>query len=157
MRADREVITVAGRQHGAITVVHLHPADATRKHGIPVTSPARTLLDLAATTPARDLDRAVNEARVHRLASDVSLNEQFSRYPRHRGTQALKDAIRIEPALTRSEAERRALELIRAARLPTPQTNVQLRGYEVDFPWRELTDERDAVVATLSAALTRRA
>jgi very-short-patch-repair endonuclease len=198
-------VTVSGRgvrSRDAIQAhsVHLHPHDATRKHGIPVTSPARTLLDLAATTPARDLDRAVNEARVHRLASDLSLNEQFSRYPRHRGTQALKDAIRIEPALTRSEAERRALELIRAARLPTPQTNVQLRGYEVDFlwraqrlvveidgyafhssrrsferdrrkdrelaaagylilriTWRELTDERDAVVATLSAALTRRA
>ena len=179
---------------------HLHPKDATRKHGIPVTSPARTLLDLATTASHNDLDRAVNEARVHQLVSDHSLNEQFSRYPRHRGTQSLKQAMRTEPALTRSEAERRALELIRAARLPTPKTNVHIHGHEVDLlwrqqrlvveidgyafhssrrsferdrrkdrelaaagylilriTWRELTDERDAVVATLSAALTRRA
>jgi len=118
-------------------VAGLHPADATRKHGVRVTSAARTLLDLAATTTARDLDRAVNEARVHHLVSDLSLNEQFSRYPRHRGTQALKQAMRTEPALTKSEAERRTLELIRAARLPTPETNVKLAGHEVDFLWRE--------------------
>jgi len=116
---------------------HLDPGDATRKHGIPVTSPARTLLDLATTVSDKDLDRTVNEARVHHLVSDLSLNEQFSRYPRHRGTQALKQAMRTEPALTKSEAERRTLELIRAARLPTPETNVKLAGHEVDFLWRE--------------------
>ncbi len=116
-------------------VAGLHPADATRKHSIPVTSPARLLLDLAATT--RDLDRAINEAHVHHLVSDHSLNEQFSRYPRHRGTRALREAIRTEPALTRSEAERRVLQLIRAARLPAPETNVQLHGHEVDLLWRE--------------------
>jgi very-short-patch-repair endonuclease len=116
---------------------HLHPHDAARKHGIPVTSPARTLLDLATTVSHKHLDRAVNEARVHRLVSDHSLNEQFIRYPRHRGTRALKHAMRIEPALTRSEAEKLALDLIRAARLPTPETNVMLHGWEVDLLWRE--------------------
>jgi very-short-patch-repair endonuclease len=112
----------------------LHPADATRRHGIPVTSAARTLLDLAATT---SVDRALNEARIHRLVSDPSLNEQFSRYPRHRGTAALKEAMRTEPKLTRSEAERRVLDLIREAGLPTPEANVRIAGYEVDLLWRE--------------------
>ena len=45
-------------------IVHraaLHPRDITRRHGIPVTSAARTLLDLAATD-RRDVDRALNEA-----------------------------------------------------------------------------------------------
>ena len=178
----------------------IRPGDASSKDGIPVTSPARALLDLAATATARDLDRATNEARVLRLVTDPSLDEQFSRYPRHRGTRALREATRTDPALTRSEAERRLLDLIRAARLPAPETNVRLRGYEVDFlwreqrlvvevdgyafhssrrsferdrrkdrelhaegylvlriTWRELADEREAVVATLSAALTRRA
>lgn len=111
----------------------IHPADARTKHGIPVTSPARTLLDLAATVePAR----ALNEAHVLRLVTDLSLDEQFSRYPRHRGTRALREATRPEPTLTRSEAERRALELIRRARLPEPATNVKVSGYEVDLLWR---------------------
>jgi predicted transcriptional regulator of viral defense system len=63
-------------------IVHradLHPQDITRVHGIPVTSAARTLLDLAATEPTGELDRALNEARIARLVSDPSLNEQFSR------------------------------------------------------------------------------
>jgi very-short-patch-repair endonuclease len=115
----------------------LHPHDATRRHGIPVTSAARTLLDLAATATARETDRAANEAHVLDLVSTRSLNEQFSRYPWHRGTAALKEAHRTEPQLTRSEAERRMLDLIRKAGLPTPEVNVQLHGYEVDFLWRE--------------------
>jgi very-short-patch-repair endonuclease len=174
----------------------LHPRDATRHHGIPVTSPARTLLDLATQLPQRDLDRATEQAQVHRLVSDHSLNEQFRRYPRHRGTAALRRAVRTDPRLTRSEAERRLLELIRAARLPAPETNTNVEGYEVDLlwreerlivevdgyafhssrrsferdrrrdrelqaagyrvlrlTWRELTDEPEAVIATLAAAL----
>ena len=106
---------------------HSTRADVTRRHGIPVTSPARTLLDVAASAAQRELNRAVDEARVNRLVTDRSLNEQCSRYPTHRGTAALKTAIRTEPKLTRSEAERRLLELIRAARLPEPRTNVRSR------------------------------
>ena len=118
-------------------IKHLHPGDARSRHRIPTTSPARTLLDLAAHAPQRDLDRAVNEARVTKLVSDTSLNEQFSRYPHHRGKAALRQALRIEPAFTRREAERRLLELIRQARLPPPQTNQHVNGYEVDFLWRD--------------------
>jgi hypothetical protein len=48
----------------------------------------------------------------------------------------LKAASRPEPAFTRSEAERRLLELMRAARLPEPETNVRVVGHEVDLLWR---------------------
>jgi very-short-patch-repair endonuclease len=119
------------------TIRALHPSDARSRHGIPTTSPARTLLDLAAQATQRDLDRAVNEARVTKLASDSSLNEQFSRYPHHRGTAALKRALKHTPAFTRSEAEQRLRELIRKARLPLPVTNTHVDGYEVDAFWPE--------------------
>ena len=115
----------------------LHPADATRLHGIPVTSAERTLLDYAATATTNELARATDEARVLRAVTDRSLNEQFSRYPTHRGTPALRAAIRADPKLTRSEAERRFLELVREAGLPEPETNVMIAGWEVDFLWRE--------------------
>ena len=61
----------------------------------------------------------------------------MSSYPRHRGAAALKAAIRTDPALTRSEAERRLLELVRAARLPKPEANARLLGWEVDLVWRD--------------------
>ena len=134
-------VTVVGRDARgrdgihAHTITRLHPADATHRLGIPVTSPARTLLDLAATETQRDLSRAIDEGRVLRLVTDHSLNEQLSRYPAHRGTRALKLATTPEPKLTRSEAERRLLELVRAAGLPEPKTNARLAGHEVDFLW----------------------
>ena len=115
----------------------LHPHDARSRHGIPTTSPARTLLDLATQAPQRDLDRAVNQARVTKLVSDTSLNEQFSRYPHHRGKAALERALQLEPAFTRSKGERLLLALVRKARLPLPVTNTELHGYEVDHLWRE--------------------
>jgi predicted transcriptional regulator of viral defense system len=93
----------------------LHPADATRREGVPVTSLARTLLDLATTASPRELARAVEEAQIHHHLSDRSLDEQFKRYPHHPGVKALKQATLTDPALTRSEAERRLVDLIRTA------------------------------------------
>ena len=82
-----------------------------------------------------ETDRAADEARVRRLVTDRSLNEQFSRYPRHPGRPRLERAVAAGPRLTRSEAERLLLELIRAARLPEPLTNVRVGRHEVDFLW----------------------
>jgi len=96
-------VTVTGRNiRGPESVcVHriqaIHPYDATRRQAIRVTSPARTLLDLATQVTRRDLARAAEEAHVLRLVTESSLTEQFSRYPAHRGRRALMNAIRPEP------------------------------------------------------------
>ena len=115
----------------------LYPTDITSRRNLQVTSPARTLLDLATRLTPRELARATEEAQVQRRVTPHSLNEQFKRYPKHRGTAALRKAIPTHPALTRSEAEYRLLKLIRAARLPEPRTNVKVCGHEVDFLWPE--------------------
>jgi very-short-patch-repair endonuclease len=128
---------VRGRPGIRIHHTTLDPRDITRRHGIPTTSAARTILDLAATEPLTELDRALNEAGLQRRVSPHSLNEQFSRYPRHRGTAALTKLIETEPRLTRSDLERIALGLIRRARLPEPETNVRVEGHEVDLLWRD--------------------
>ena len=72
---------------------------------------------------------------MQRRVTPHSLHEQFRRYPAHRGTAALRRAVPTHPSLTRSEAERLFLELIRAARLPEPRTNQRVAGHEVDFLW----------------------
>ena len=56
--------------------------------------------------------------------------------PRCADTPALR-ALLTEPSLTRSEAERRLLALVRAAGLPPPRTNTPIGRYEVDFLWPE--------------------
>jgi very-short-patch-repair endonuclease len=113
----------------------LHSADITRRHGIPVTSPARTILDLAGAEGLSEAELALNEARVQRRVSLASLNEQFSRYPRHRGTAALKEATQADAGFTRSKAERLMLRLIQRAELPRPQANTHVEGHEVDLVW----------------------
>ena len=91
---------IAGGPHPTGLVVHhatLHPSDITRRHGIPVTSAARTILDLAATEPAASWSARSTRPDLQRRVSDPSLNEQFSRYPRHRGTAALTRQLETEP------------------------------------------------------------
>jgi very-short-patch-repair endonuclease len=88
----------------------------TLRDGIPVTTPARTLLDLRRCVTPHELGRARRQAEV------------FG-YP-------LGDAAEIEPDLTRSELERRFLALCRRHRLPSPEVNARVGDHVVDFLWR---------------------
>ena len=112
--------------------------DTTRRHGIPVTTPVRTLLDLAAVLDRSSLARAVEEAEVLRLVNSRRLTDLLARNRGRRGAAALRRVLELghEPAFTRSEAEARLLDLIRKARLPAPEVNARIGGYEVDFLWR---------------------
>ena len=135
-----DVITPRKLRSRAGLILHhtaLDPRDITRRHGIPVTSAARTILDFAAAEPTAELERALNEAGLQRRVSPRSLKEQFSRYPHHRGTTALTKLLETEPHLTRSDAEIIARDLIRKAGLPQPESNVRIEGHEVDLLWRD--------------------
>ena len=117
--------------------VHRGRLDRTVVNGIPVTTVPRTLLDLAAALPERELDRAIEEAQIRRKLDLASLTDAVHEGRGHRGARALRAAAAkaTEPQLTRSEAERRLVELIRRAELPRPNTNARLGGYEVDALW----------------------
>jgi very-short-patch-repair endonuclease/predicted transcriptional regulator of viral defense system len=114
----------------------LDPRETRRREGVPVTSPARTLLDLATVVTERDLARAVEEAQVLRLVTPRELAHIAGRG--RPGSAALRAVLNLqhEPSLTRSEAEIAFLELVRDAGLPAPETNVNVLGHEVDFLWR---------------------
>jgi very-short-patch-repair endonuclease len=103
--------------------------------GIPVTSPAQTLLDVAPRIAPHDLAAAVEFAQVKRLVTQRQLQAMIARSPRRAGVSALR-ALTEERAFTRSEAERRLLALLSAARLPRPELNATAEGYEVDVLWR---------------------
>jgi very-short-patch-repair endonuclease len=137
-------VTVPGR-HGPCpegVCVHrtstLGTADVRVRHGLPVTSPARTGLDLADLLSQRDLDRAVDEALVQRLTSRSVLERTAAAATGRRGTPLLVRALARHaiPQVTRSEAEKRLLAMIRAAGLPEPEVNARMAGFEVDFLWR---------------------
>jgi very-short-patch-repair endonuclease/predicted transcriptional regulator of viral defense system len=115
----------------------LRPGEVTRLDGIPVTTPARTLLDLASTEDLRALDSAVARAIAARLTTRGRILALLRGPARRPGASLLRAVLSARPALTRSEAEERLLALVRKARLPEPSTNVPIHGYEVDFLWRE--------------------
>jgi hypothetical protein len=110
------------------------PADEICAHdGIPVTTPARTLFDLAAILTLRELERAANEAEVRRLASPTSLEALVARYPRRPGTPAIKrllDNRAIGANVTKEELEHRFLAFLDAHDIERPQTNADLALYD---------------------------
>lgn len=113
--------------------------DRATLRGIPVTSPARTLIDFAAGARPEELELALGEARVRRLVTDRQLSDALERAGNRAGVGALRAALKRDggPRLTRSEAERLLLRLIRDAKLPEPQANARVAGFEVDFLWPE--------------------
>ncbi len=124
-------------------VVHrsrsLTRADLGRCRGMPVTSPARTLIDEAETSTPRESERQLDEALARRLVSPTSLREAIARAPGRRGNSMLEALLDPERArgITRSYAEERLLAHLRAAGIPDPERNAQLGAWSIDFYWRE--------------------
>jgi very-short-patch-repair endonuclease len=104
------------RIHRSLTI---DPGAVTRRSGIPITSPARTLRDLRRTVPAVAFQRAVRRALDLRLVTTTTLD--------------------FEPDLTRSELERMFLRLCRRHHLPAPEVNARVGPFEIDFLWRDLS------------------
>jgi very-short-patch-repair endonuclease len=140
-------VTVRGsgtRVHHGIRVHRssLASADITRHRGIPVTSPLRTLLDLAAIVPARTLRRAVRQALALRLVHHGALVAAVTSAGRRRGIRALRAILADGPAPTRSALEDVVLDLILRTGLRMPDINVALtldgRRVIPDFRWPAL-------------------
>ena len=135
-----EVSTVAGTRRGGVLahrVTVLPREDVIELHGLRVTTPGRTLVDLADTTPPAELERLIEEIQVKRLAEPGELLAAITRGAGRPGIRKLRAVSDLadEPFFTRSEAERRLRRLVKAASLPAPRTNVRVAGWEVDAVW----------------------
>lgn len=123
----------------------LAPGDATIWRGIPVTTVARTLTDLAAVLAVDDLARACHEAGVRYQSTPAQVEAVLVRRPRTPGAGKLRRILNGDVQVTLSKLEARFLELLRASGLPLPQTNRMAGGRRVDCRWPEqrLTVELD--------------
>jgi hypothetical protein len=118
------------------------PADeVTVERGIPVTTPARTLFDLASALGRVHVEAAFDEAQFRRLASPTSLDDLLERYPGRRGTLAIRGVLenhrRNGETVTRSLLERRLLALVERHGLPRPWINRIGPEGELDARWPE--------------------
>jgi hypothetical protein len=134
--------TASTRRHRRKPVVvhfaRLAVEDVTRVEGIPVTSPAQTVLDLAPDESVHDLGRLLQRADDSDLLDRRRFEALLARTVGHAGNAKLAAALRTyEPELAtlRSDLERRFRRLVLAAGLPRPQTNVVVEGYELDCYW----------------------
>lgn len=137
-------VTVPGRSRharGAIVVHHartLHPDDIDVYDGIPCTSVARMLLDVAETAPFRHLERAFEAAERERRLDMTKVQELIDR---SRGRAGLKPLTALlaqfqEPAPhERSRLESRFFRLCRGAGVALPAVNAWVGEFEVDMLW----------------------
>jgi predicted transcriptional regulator of viral defense system len=114
----------------------LPPEELTEQDGIPVTSAARTVLDLATVLRGRQLERAVDEAANLCTAAELATVAYLTRRPGSRALRALLARHHPGTTATRSELEERFLALCRKCGFPQPEVNVALLDYIVDFLWR---------------------
>lgn len=117
----------------------LPDADRRRNAGIPVTSPARTLVDLGIRLTREQLEVAVNEADRLSLINPETLRASVEDHRGVGGVAALRAVLdRRTFTLTDSELERRFVRLVDRAGLPRPLTQQHVNGFRVDFHWPEL-------------------
>lgn len=120
--------------------------------GISVTSPFRTIFDLAVVLKQRELERAWHEALVRGLTAKVSLPALLERYPGRRGARNLRALLESErpEGITRNDFEEAFLALVDAHGLPRPRMNADLavrgRFFQIDALW-----ERERVAVELDS------
>ena len=140
-------VTVRGpgtRVHRGLKVhrtATMDPLDIARHEGIPLTSPARTLLDLASQLGHQPLRRAVRQAQSLHRVSTSQLLDVLARLAPRRGTKKLARIVATGPAPTRSELEDAVLDLLLRGGLAHPAVNQPLvlggRRVVPDFRWPE--------------------
>lgn len=135
---DVATATRAGRERRGIDAhrARIHPTERTIVRGIPTTTVARTLLDCAAVLDRRTLKRAVEQAEILRVFDLEDLGRVLSRANGRAGVILLRDLVGShQHAPTRSELERRFLELCEDAGIEPPRVNAHVENHEVDFSW----------------------
>jgi hypothetical protein len=146
--AERHDVTVPGRGGRSRPGLDIHrcaltPADVTTVNGIPCTTVARTLLDLADVVGRQALERAIDQAEVLRLYDQRAVDDVLGRANGRAGTRPLIAILEdfAQPALTRNELEARFLAICDNAGIERPAVNAWVEldggGVEVDFLWRK--------------------
>jgi very-short-patch-repair endonuclease len=116
--------------------------NATSLNGLPITTPERTIADLAAQLDAVACAKLVREAARRHRTTMRRLAAHLARHPGRRGTASLRVYVARHTRLPfhrcRSDAEARALEVLDAARIEIPAVNVRIAGEEADLSWAAL-------------------
>ena len=136
-------VSVVGRYRRCSKGIRVHRIQAidrseVRHHeGLWMSSPARAVLEIAASGSAKELATAIDEGLAHRMFTPRELQDVLARNRPCRGAARLAAILGDETATatSRSRNEKRLLRLLRDAGLPLPETNVPFGRFELDFFW----------------------
>lgn len=135
-RPEVTVPTTAHRRRPGIVihrVLELHPLDTDERYGIPILTPARTLLDLAPRLRADQLARACHEAWHRHRTTPADVEACIARNPHKKGLATLRHALGADVLLSPLEA--RFVRLMRENGLALPRTNIDVNADKVDCHW----------------------
>jgi very-short-patch-repair endonuclease len=116
----------------------LDPRDVTVRDQIPVTTVARTLVDLTEVLSADQLANVIHEAAFRNRFDDRAVRAAMERARGRRCLAVLEAALDSHArgsAGTRSDLEDSFLAIVRDAGLPEPLVNTRVARHEVDFHW----------------------
>src|SRR2546423_1263067 len=140
-----EVVTRTGqggrRRHGRLLVFRSKTldGDVTTHAGIPITTAARTLIDIAAGLDRKRLGRAFRESIRLKTTTARRVLDTVERHRGRQGTSLLAVLAtryaNLPYARTRSDTEGLALEVLHDAGIPPPQVNLNVAGEEADLVW----------------------
>jgi very-short-patch-repair endonuclease len=136
-----DVITL--RQSYSTKAIRVHrtnsldPQDITDIDGLPLTTPTRTIVDLADQLTPHRLERVLHRAEILRLLDVAAIHARLASLPGRRSRTLRRALASLDagPQPTRSELEERFLTLIAQFGLPRPRVNAIVAGHEVDFHW----------------------
>jgi hypothetical protein len=131
------------RLRGVITrrLAPLAPADVRLQRGVPVTTPARTMVDVAGTATFDVLAEIGHHMGVlHQVAAEDVFAVMAQR-GRVNGAPKLRAIYAGDAAVLLSRLEKDFVAMVRRAGLPLPQTNRRRGSFYVDCRWPGLTVE----------------
>ena len=135
-RIDVTAPTERRRPGVAMHQMTIEADERTIRDGIPVTTVSRTLLDLAAVAPRRQVERALREAEHQRLGDQASVAVLLDRHRGRKGTKALRDLLdRAQDGITRSDLEEAFLTFLDEHDFARPLLNAHVGDYECDCVW----------------------
>ncbi|HEU4738194.1 MAG TPA: type IV toxin-antitoxin system AbiEi family antitoxin domain-containing protein [Solirubrobacterales bacterium] len=117
----------------------LEASDIGSCDGIPVTSPIRTLVDLATELEPMPLERSVNDADKRGLVDPETLREELGCFRGEPGVLPLRLLLdRLFFRLSDSDLEIYFRRIVKGAKVPLPLSKQRVNRFEVDFFWPDL-------------------
>lgn len=149
-----EVTTIGRRVAGprgvrVHSVARISEDELTTLRGVPVTTAARAVIDLAGQADEYTVAKAYEEGLIQGFYDRAEMAALVTRYAGRRGIKKVRFLVERDapPSWTIGEAHKRLLELVRSAGLPHPETEVQIGPYRVDMLWR-----RERVIVEVDGA-----